>query len=477
VSGATVKKFKDYWEAEAFVENFRKTKEEDTGEDDPDWWYAVASGRNGASNVFPSWAEASVEVVGVSGAIVKKFREFEDAMEFINDFQTSQAPNRNKMTPAPRADPPNRMMHHYEVGNGPHQMLEGEKGYRPPMLLSGPDPSAKKEDEVFLQDIGSEVELREGLAPPDLPGGEVKGLANGMIDIVALQGGSPEGGSSGGDEGSSNDIVFLGEALEEMVNQKRMDNEGVRKTDLHWRNAKRTALRNIHTHEDLRKRIKLLVRLREKVVRYTIKATRTACKRAGWTDLARVEAWAHGGYYTRIIRDTMDGYLSLHQHLLGLATSDARWEYTKVEIEHHVEEMEIIRNTHDSRLQCLCGLYCYLRDGQLNNWHSNSLQYKRNMDVYSKVSDTGSVASGTEEYGNMSCLPPATCAKCKSCLHGGGRAHCPWGHLRDKRARKEAAKALRKLSEGLGGTGVKKGKNKRGGNRNKTDDTEDEGDD
>jgi hypothetical protein len=147
-----------------------------------------------------------------------------------------------------------------------------------------------------------------------------------------------------------------------------------------------------------------------------------------------------------------------------------------VEIEHHVEEMEIIRNTHDSRLQCMCGVYCYLRDGQLNNWHSNSLQYKRNMDVYSKVSDTGSVASGTEEYGNISCLPPATCAKCKSCLHGGGQAHCPWGHLGDERARKGADKALHKLSEGLSGTGIKKGKNKRGGNRNKTDDTEDEGD-
>ncbi len=63
-------------------------------------------------------------------------------------------------------------------------------------------------------------------------------------------------------------------------------------------------------------------------------------------------------------------------HALGLATSDAPWEYTKVEIEHHIEEMEIIQNTQYSRLQCLCGLYCYLRDGQLNNWHSNLLQYK-----------------------------------------------------------------------------------------------------
>jgi hypothetical protein len=46
-------------------------------------------------------------------------------------------------------------------------------------------------------------------------------------------------------------------------------------------------------------------------------------------------------------------------------------------------------------------------------------------------------------------------------LHGGGRAQCPWGHLGDKRARKEAAKALRKLSEGLGPVPNKKGKGKK----------------
>jgi hypothetical protein len=134
--------------------------------------------------------------VGVFGTIVKELREFEDAMEFINNFQNSQAPNRNKMAPAPHAEPPNRTMHHYEAGSRTHQMIEGEKGYRPPMLLSGPDPLAKKEDLVFLQDIGLEVELREGLAPTDLP----DALANGMIDIVVLQGGSPEGGNSGGDD-------------------------------------------------------------------------------------------------------------------------------------------------------------------------------------------------------------------------------------------------------------------------------------
>jgi hypothetical protein len=40
------------------------------------------------------------------------------------------------------------------------------------------------------------------------------------------------------------------------------------------------------------------------------------------------------------------------------------------------------------------------------------------------------------------------CEKCKTCLHTGGRLSCPWGHLGDDRAWKEAAKALRGLSTG-----------------------------
>ena len=53
----------------------------------------------------------------------------------------------------------------------------------------------------------------------------------------------------------------------------------------------------------------------------------------------------------------MDYYMSLNQHLLGLMTSDAPWEYPQVmEIDHDVEEMEVLQNTCDSRLQCLCAL-------------------------------------------------------------------------------------------------------------------------
>jgi hypothetical protein len=42
----------------------------------------------------------------------------------------------------------------------------------------------------------------------------------------------------------------------------------------------------------------------------------------------------------------MDAWISRHQHLLGLSTTEGvPWSYIQVEIDHHVEELDLIRNT------------------------------------------------------------------------------------------------------------------------------------
>jgi viroplasmin and RNaseH domain-containing protein len=482
-SGAILNKHKTRKEAEAMVRKYvssTKGKASKWG-NEPDWWYGVSDGKAG-SDIYSTWEEAGTNYLGVSGAKVKKFRSYEDAEAFIgrytidHPFSEAEIEEGDTETVKKKGEPkgdgaPYQMGFHSAGGYRPGYGLSGTEplakdtayqgGYRPPMVLSGPDPSVKKDDEIFGIDLGSEMDLRTALSPPDLPDGIAKGLASAMVDIVAIPGGFYGGSGDNVDENHS-DMTLLGEAMEELVNQGRSQFEGSGKADLHWRSDKRTSLRNLKSLEQLRKRIKVLVKLRDKVVKVTIKAVRNACRRAGWVDIARVDAWSHGGFYTRIIRDSMDGYLSLHQHLLGLATSDAPWKYTQVEIEHHVEEMEIIRNTQDSRLQALCALYAYLRDGQDKNWHSNSLQYKRNMELYSKMSDGGSQASYGDDGGGVH-----VCEKCQTCLHKGSRNDCPWGHLGDDRAKKEGSRALRRLAEGhppaLGNaTPGGKGKGKKG---------------
>jgi viroplasmin and RNaseH domain-containing protein len=106
VSGALVKKFRNYWEAKALVENYKKQKEMGAQiTQNPEWWYAVARGRNRQANVYPSCAEASVQVIGVSGSIVKQFKEFEEAIDFINRYQQVSPPQEYAaMTPSPALD-------------------------------------------------------------------------------------------------------------------------------------------------------------------------------------------------------------------------------------------------------------------------------------------------------------------------------------------------------------------------------------
>jgi hypothetical protein len=141
----------------------------------------------------------------------------------------------------------------------------------------------------------------------------------------------------------------------------------------------------------------------------------------------------------RIARDSMDYYLLLHQHLMGLASSEVPWSYVQVEIDHHVEELDLIRSSADSRIQAILSLYCYLRDGVSSNWHSSALQYKRNLDAM--IGGGGGVGGGDSS--------PLLCTKCQTSLHSGGKGNCPWRALSDSVARKKGSTVLSNWANGV----------------------------
>jgi hypothetical protein len=186
-----------------------------------------------------------------------------------------------------------------------------------------------------------------------------------------------------------------------------------------------------------------------------VTSTTNACKRSGWTDDHRIQAWAYGGYLTKMVLDSFDLYVSLHQHLLQMADVErASWDYVQLEIEHHTEELATIRDTADYRLQALGMIYTYLRDNHNGGWYSSGLQNKRNIALLKGTSVE--VAS----HG---------CPKCGTSLHSGGRGNCPWKNCKDEQAHQYGQAAIRKLSSGTGNKRERKGKNQ------KDDDTEDEG--
>jgi hypothetical protein len=280
------------------------------------------------------------------------------------------------------------------------------------------------------------------MLPPDLPDGIAKGLANSVVDPVAVPG-DVLGGNS--DESAGNKMALLGAAMEELANkQSRTHAEGASRADLHWQSGKCTSLRQVKRLEMLRKRVSVLLKLCDMIIKQTITSVRNACKQGSWQDPERIEAWAHGGCITHVTRDAIDCCLSLHQHLMGLSSSGAPWDHLKMELDHHVEELGLIQATANSWLQAILFLCPCLRDGQDKNWHSDSLQHKRNMDIFS-CHNEGTGVSGDD----ASTIDSASshCPKCSSNLHTGGRAtNCPRSTSSDPAAKKLAAKALRNLA-------------------------------
>jgi viroplasmin and RNaseH domain-containing protein len=471
VSGAIHAKCRSWEEAQTFVEDTQallKSKRAGTPEGlaDSNVWYAVVNNKTDRTGIYPTWGEASVHVTGVSGANAKKFRSYQEAKIFTAGHEEARAEIRREQQPILSPVPE---MYGSTAREHRGMSMEGEvthdrlkDGYYPPKELIGADPSTKKEDEVFGVDTAEgETELRDALCPPGLSETLAKGLVNATIDVVSMPGGFFGGGDS---ETASSEMGVLGEAMAELVNQKRGTHDSSGRVDLHWRSEKRTAIRSLKNVTELRKRIKVLLKLRNKVLKRMHSVTINACKRAGWVDAIRMEAWASNGYLPRIVASTMEYYVSLHQHLMEMATSqNDSWDFVKVELDHHVDELELIRSTADSRLQAICTLYAYLRDGHQSGWYSSSLQSKRNMELFGKVTSPGSSVSTNSLYSNDGDAGPSCCIKCGTCLHLGGSSNCPWSNLVDAQAKKMGAKALRGLSQGT----------QRKGKGNKSDDADD----
>jgi viroplasmin and RNaseH domain-containing protein len=452
LSGAIHAKCRSLEEAQAFVEGTqaqlkKKRAELPEGLHDSNVWYAVVNSKTGRTGIYPSWGEASVYVTGISGANAKKFRSYQEARVFTvgHEEARNEIQREHESEMEPGGNFRIRGGGAAEVGGVPDWLKEG---YYPPKELVGADPSTKKEEEIFGVDIANgETELRDKLCPPGLSDALAKGLVNATIDVVSMPGGFFGGGDS---EASSSEMGVLGEAMAELVNQKRGMADSAGRVDLHWRSEKRTSLRSIKSIDELRKRIKTLLKLRNKVLKRMHTVTTNMCKRAGWVDTIRTEAWASNGYLPRIVASSLEYYISLHQHLMEMAvTHDDTWDFVKVEREHHVEELELIRSTSDSRLQAICALYAYLRDGHQSGWYSSSLQAKRNLELMGKrISPTNYMAAFHEKQASQGDAGPSCCIKCGTCIHLGGSGNCPWGNLPDGQAKKAGAKALRGLSQG-----------------------------
>jgi hypothetical protein len=393
-------------------------------------FYAVINGRNGTNKVFTEWIGGAQDyVTGVPGAAVFKYEERSEAWAQVERHLATQEEFALE----------NETLQGDRTMGGLFETNKPKPLAYPPLQLLGTDPSAKKDDEIFGIDIGSELHLREKLSPPGLTGEQAKSMADGAVDVIALP-----GGFVNDEKDNGGDLAMMSTAIEELCRQKRTETESSTKSDLHWKSNSRTALQSVKSLPDLMKRCKVLASARDRVIKNSIRHSQNVLQRAGYADPRLIEAWATNGFYGRITRDSMNSWIALHQHLLVLTLTDNMpWHYVQVEIDHHVEELQIIRNTHDSRLQALCGIYAYLRDGHAGNWHSTSLQYKRNTQLFSHAGrDDASISDVSNDQGNFD-----GCSHCSTRLHAGDKLSCPWKGISRNLARKKGLAALKTLAE------------------------------
>ena len=140
----------------------------------------------------------------------------------------------------------------------------------------------------------------------------------------------------------------------------------------------------------------------------------------------------------RIVRDTLDGYISLLTHLAGV-NSTLGWAVCAPQLKYHGEKLGLIRGKYRHRIQLVCKVYIYLRDGQTKNWMSLKLQHAEITSLRTQLLGTADGGGVVQGYG---------CSHCKSGLHGGGRTACPWKDKSSADAKKGAAAFMLRMSDG-----------------------------
>jgi hypothetical protein len=187
--------------------------------------------------------------------------------------------------------PGSNKMHQGNKALGDHLgEVQSKTHSRPHLKYLGPDPSTKKEEEFYGVDATAELDVVNALLPSGLEHGLKKGICEAVTDVVALPGGYQTNAFEG-EEG----LALFTQSMEEMAHAGRAENDFFGKPDFNWQANGQTGLKSVTTNEKLRHRVKVLLKLGQRVRKQTVKLLINGLKRAGWTDESEIAAWAQGG--------------------------------------------------------------------------------------------------------------------------------------------------------------------------------------
>ena len=95
----------------------------------------------------------------------------------------------------------------------------------------------------------------------------------------------------------------------------------------------------------------------------------------------------------------------------------------------HIKKLDRIRASANSRIECLCKNYTYLRDCYSDEWRSSKLDHKRLISMTQQISTLNSLPTGAGWC----------CPSCKTSFIHTKDTPCPLAHLSNKQAAKAVA--------------------------------------
>ena len=440
--------------------------------------YAVAKGRGGSLSVGlykGNWDTISFILDGYSSARYRRVKTEREGMDFINEFYKSKGLHRPSWMRSRHAHYPSLSKLHRHLGTVPTAISDNtidsdtsrdSTSYHEENRLAktrakkrkqkkrreqeydsnsnesteeetlaeehiGVDPSLGNDNVLFKVNTKNVNGLETGLSCKGLGKHTLRLLLEQIDDMTAY----PRHSSTNTTEG-------IGELVEVVTSFKHQDQERQGGTiDTGWKHKNRNVLGGIKSPSDLNDVLTYLLEEQHAILETCAGNMESVLINASIDSKVATKIVASSLAF-RISRDTLHSYFNLLNHLAGV-NSTGGWELSKNQLVYHSGKLSLIRNKYRSRLQMVCQIYIYLREGQSKNWMSLKL-HTAQLNSLTKLLNNGD----TEISGGARIPTYGPCSHCKTTIHGGGKGGCPWIDETPADAKKKAKKALIQMGNG-----------------------------
>ena len=402
-------------------------------------YVGVVFGKNGGHGVFPLSESRKAKALHKSSASAEKekFTSKKEAWSWVKQ-KLTQWDSASDSEDSDWDDVPDLTTKKFEDSDSEDEAPIVKTPGPPPLNLGGSDISAKKKDEMFgicLRTCGASA-LRKQLCPPGLSSDKCEDLCETVLDGVSLPG-------KNNSSEAENTLSNVERALESLAenSRQRLKNEELAK-DLKWRQSNRTSLKGITSLEKLQVLAVDVSEFSQAALDLVVANQQTILSSEPWEEDIKL-MWSQGGYIFRISFAIVQNYLSLLQHLI-VTGATLEWDETKETMDFFLRKISMIRDAATCRIQCMCRIYIFLRDGALANWRFGEFEAVKLRAMQKKCAKLQ--ATPVDPSSSQVPKAPGVCKKCGTGLHGSNS--CPFSEMTGKEAKKAAKKLILGLATG-----------------------------